>query len=295
MLFRNFYLIWRYTYCLKVRVRSLSTSNCSIQYHSWLLHLDNTYCIKQAIAVLWKWLISGLYNLYETLPLLVFITSRVFRDLGKLLTNDVMPWGRLGCVHHTPYWPWGCRYIDKTRRTFEISISPAWDNPCTYFIVFTTYLIFVSFEKLTHTVLTWLNVAATITLVSKIGAATIQTWLPFDTRKTIFISHYIHNRLWAPLSAVTNRGVASNQVNMVVLVGLDQGPVEYSFETSLSLWQWLHTPAASSVCLEENRYKRILHNRLSKAVKSLQNSLILSVVSGWSTVRLVQVLVQAYL
>jgi len=38
--------------------------------------------------------------------------------------------------------------------------------------------------------------------------------LEFDTGKQ-FLSHYFHNRLWAPLSAATNRGAASNQVNTV--------------------------------------------------------------------------------
>ena len=65
-----------------------------------------------------------------------------------------------------------------------------------------------------HTVFTWLNTAATITLVSKIGAAAIQSRPPFDTGKR-FLSHYFQNRLWAPLSAATNLGVASNQVNTV--------------------------------------------------------------------------------
>ena len=67
---------------------------------------------------------------------------------------------------------------------------------------------------LVHTILTWLNAAVTITLVSKIGAATIQSRSPFDTGKR-FSSHYFHNQLWAPLSAGTNQGAASNQVNMV--------------------------------------------------------------------------------
>ena len=35
----------------------------------------------------------------------------------------------------------------------------------------------------TYTVFTWLNAAATITLVSKIGSATIQSQPPFDTEK----------------------------------------------------------------------------------------------------------------
>jgi len=42
------------------------------------------------------------------------------------------------------------------------------------------------------TVFTWLNAAATITLVSKIGAATIQSRPSFDTGKR-FLSHYFHN------------------------------------------------------------------------------------------------------
>jgi len=69
----------------------------------------------------------------------------------------------------------------------------------------------------TITVFTWLNATATITLVSKIGAATIQSRSPFDTGKQ-FLSHYFHNRLWAPLHAATNRGAASNQVNTVLVV-----------------------------------------------------------------------------
>ena len=42
------------------------------------------------------------------------------------------------------------------------------------------------------TVFIWLNAVATITLVFKIGAATIQSWPPFDTGKQ-FLSHYFHN------------------------------------------------------------------------------------------------------
>jgi len=57
-------------------------------------------------------------------------------------------------------------------------------------------------------VFTWLNAVATITLVSKIDVVTIQSRPPFDTRKQL-LSHYFHNRLWAPLSAATNRGAAS--------------------------------------------------------------------------------------
>ena len=53
------------------------------------------------------------------------------------------------------------------------------------------------------TVFTWLNATATITLVAKVVAASIQSRPPFDTGKQI-LSHYFHNRLWAPLSAATN-------------------------------------------------------------------------------------------
>jgi len=66
------------------------------------------------------------------------------------------------------------------------------------------------------TIFIWLSTAATITLVSKIGVATIQSQPPFDTGKQ-FLSHYFHNRLWAPLGAVTNWGTASNQVNTVYM------------------------------------------------------------------------------
>jgi len=42
------------------------------------------------------------------------------------------------------------------------------------------------------TVFTWLNAAATVTLVSKIGAATIQTRPPFDTGQQL-LRNYFHN------------------------------------------------------------------------------------------------------
>jgi len=61
-------------------------------------------------------------------------------------------------------------------------------------------------------VFTWLNATSTITLIR---AATVQTRSPFDTRKQ-YLSHYFHNQLWAPLSVVTIRGAASNQVNMII-------------------------------------------------------------------------------
>ena len=51
-------------------------------------------------------------------------------------------------------------------------------------------------------------------LVPKIGAATVQTRPPFDTRKRC-LSYYFHNWLQALLSAVTIWGAASNQVNTV--------------------------------------------------------------------------------
>ena len=66
------------------------------------------------------------------------------------------------------------------------------------------------------TIFTWLNAMAPITLVSKIGAATIQSRPPFNTGKW-FLSQYFHNRLWAPLSSVTNQGAVSNQINKVCL------------------------------------------------------------------------------
>ena len=47
------------------------------------------------------------------------------------------------------------------------------------------------------TVFTWLNAMATITLVPKIGAATIQIQPPFDVGK-LFLGLYSHNRLWDP-------------------------------------------------------------------------------------------------
>ena len=64
------------------------------------------------------------------------------------------------------------------------------------------------------TVFTWLNAVATITLVPKIGAATVQTRPPFDTRNRC-LNHYFHNRLPVLLSAVIIQGAASNQVNTV--------------------------------------------------------------------------------
>jgi len=60
-----------------------------------------------------------------------------------------------------------------------------------------------------HIYCTWLDTAVTITLVSKINAARIQSRQPFDTEEQ-FLNPYFYNQLWVSFNMATIRGVASN-------------------------------------------------------------------------------------
>ena len=75
---------------------------------------------------------------------------------------------------------------------------------------FYMYKLHCTLDSLLTTIFTWLNATASITLVSKISAATIQSRPPFNAGKW-FLGH---NQLWTLLSAANN-WKAYNPVNTV--------------------------------------------------------------------------------